>query len=177
MGKRYLFYIRGIERNIVITDESDNKEIEYRENEISKILSGSKNVVFRTEKDSLILRPHEVCGVIIQELDPNAKRSNKKQSDAPPVEHVLTPEVGEVDELISALDEDVVTNTEEALDIEEQSLDIPVSLPQQDNGNETSERKIMEQKMIDLEKEQAVDERIQEIIQEKKEREKEDGDT
>ncbi|MHA1815771.1 MAG: hypothetical protein ACTSX1_07180 [Candidatus Heimdallarchaeaceae archaeon] len=74
MSKKFLFYLKDVERAIVVTDLDHNKDIKETEDEISKLMVSSNVLVFRTKRDSLIVRPNDIRGILIQVLDNEKKK-------------------------------------------------------------------------------------------------------
>lgn len=78
MSKKFMFYLKDVDRPIVVTDSQHKKSMEETEDEISKLLSESSKILsFSTKRDSLVVRPNDIRGVFIQTLD------KKKETEVP----------------------------------------------------------------------------------------------
>lgn len=67
MAKKVVFYLKGLNKNIVITDKSGMTLEKISEN-VGKMLSSGKVVEFRTKSDALIAKTSEISAVLIQKI-------------------------------------------------------------------------------------------------------------
>jgi len=65
MARKFIYYLKGFSRTIVLTDKDEDKPIEEITSKISKLMSGCKVSKFETDKDILIVRPSDIIGVHI----------------------------------------------------------------------------------------------------------------
>lgn len=66
MARKFIYYLNGYSRTIVITDNDDGRPIEEITEKISKIMSGCKVSKFETDNDILIIRPSDIVAVHIE---------------------------------------------------------------------------------------------------------------
>lgn len=66
MSTKFIYYIEGVSRNIVITDQ-DETEISLDElaARASSIMAGDRISKFQTDKDVLVVRPNEIKAIHI----------------------------------------------------------------------------------------------------------------
>lgn len=76
MGKKFVFYLKGGNRSITITDLNENRSLSVLHDEISKLMAGDRVCQFKTNTDAICLRPTEISGVHIQEA-----RTERLQKD------------------------------------------------------------------------------------------------
>lgn len=65
MARKFIYYLKGFSRTIVITDKDESKPIEEVVAKISSFMAGCKVSKFETDKDILIVRPSDIIGVHI----------------------------------------------------------------------------------------------------------------
>jgi len=65
MARKFIYYLKGYSRTIVLTDQNEDKPIEEITSKISKFMSGCKVSKFETDNDILIVRPSDIVGVHI----------------------------------------------------------------------------------------------------------------
>lgn len=72
MGKKFVFYLKGGNRSITITDHKEKRSLKDLQDIISNMVSSDKIIRFTTSADCLMLKPAEIGGVHIQELSSGA---------------------------------------------------------------------------------------------------------
>jgi len=65
MARKFIYYLKGFSRTIVITDKDESRPIEEIVDKISKCMSGCKVFKFETDNDILIVRPSDIMGIHI----------------------------------------------------------------------------------------------------------------
>lgn len=65
MARKFIYYLKGFSRTIVITDKDESRTIEETVDKISKCMAGCKVSKFETDNDILIVRPSDILGVHI----------------------------------------------------------------------------------------------------------------
>jgi hypothetical protein len=75
MGKRFLFYMKGHQKPITITDSKEDKNIPDLVKEITNSIASSPVIYFSTDCDGILLRSCEISGVCIT----NIEKYNKKK--------------------------------------------------------------------------------------------------
>ena len=65
MARKFIYYLKGFSRTIVLTDKDEDTPIEEITSKISKFMSGHKVSKFETDNDILIVRPSDIMGVHI----------------------------------------------------------------------------------------------------------------
>jgi hypothetical protein len=75
MARKFIYYMKGFSRTIVITDNDDSVPIEEITSKISKTMSGNRVSEFETSNDILIVRPQDIAGIHI------VKDSSEQDSD------------------------------------------------------------------------------------------------
>lgn len=68
---RFLFYVKDVNRPIVMTDVSNTKSREDLEKELSSCLAGTKILSFGTKDDLFISKPWEIRGILVQNVEKN----------------------------------------------------------------------------------------------------------
>ena len=110
MARKFIYYMKGFSRTIVITDKDESKSMEEMVAKISRFMAGCKVSKFETDNDILIVRPSDIIGVHI------AKDSSKHEDDYNSKES--TEENIRLQSIVPEIDlGDIETNNE--LDVEE----------------------------------------------------------
>lgn len=78
MGKKYLFYLRGQSRAILITDQDETRPASVVSEELSNSLEDNTFCEFSTKNDSIIIRTSSIDSIHIQET---SKSSDKTTID------------------------------------------------------------------------------------------------
>lgn len=74
MGKKFIFYLKGVGRGIVITDPEDVTTLDEVSNKIDSVLSGKVVAKFSSGDDALIVRSNEIIGVHVIDDEDKFKR-------------------------------------------------------------------------------------------------------
>jgi len=132
MARKFIYYLKGFSRTIVITDTDENKPMEEIVSKISKAMAGVKVSKFETDNDILIVRPSDIVGVHIAK--DSSKHEDVVYTDEPPAENIrLQSIVPEIDL------GDIETNDE--LEVEEI---IEEKISEDDSSEEDINKKIEE---------------------------------
>lgn len=79
MSKRFVFYLNGGKRNIVITDYKNEDSLEKTEEKVMECITSLGIVKFKTETDILIVKPTEISAIhIITDVQSNHKNIDTK---------------------------------------------------------------------------------------------------
>ena len=82
MARKFIYYLKGYSRTIVITDKGEDEPIEEIVSKISQFMSGCKVSKFETDNDILIVRPSDIIGVHIAK-DSSKHEEEYKMEDEP----------------------------------------------------------------------------------------------
>lgn len=106
MGKRFLYYLRGHNKPIAITDISEDRDIEELSENITNMLCGSEICEFSTHFDGIIARPNDIIAVYISDIERDPSKIKVKPEK----------KVDEIDEKIDIDLLDLTDETEEDVD-------------------------------------------------------------
>jgi len=124
MGKKFVFYLKGGNRSITITDLKETRSLAVLHDEMAKIMAGDRVCQFKTDTDAICLRPTEISGVHIQEA-----RTEKLQRD---IDSAMNEQDESFMEELSSLTDPVFSpenktkinlSSSPAIDIEEEEID------------------------------------------------------
>ncbi|MCK5015542.1 MAG: hypothetical protein KAS32_00560 [Candidatus Peribacteraceae bacterium] len=119
MAKKFVFYLKGVGRGIVITDPEDETTLDEVSKKVDTILSGKVVAKFSSENDALVVRSNEIIGVHI--IDDEDKFKRVAFEDAEDSMNVI-PEINLEFNEIEVPQEDIVENIVEDDNIPEDLL-------------------------------------------------------
>jgi len=98
MSRKFVIYLKGVNRGIVITDDDTSKTSDDLASKVAAIMSGYKICEFKTKTDCIIIRPSEITGIHIQ----GGPFSDKTTIEA--IEEYDDGKIGDINETIPELD-------------------------------------------------------------------------
>lgn len=131
MARKFIYYLRGFSRTIVLTDKDESVKIEKVVDKISNVMAGNKVSKFETDNDILIVRPSDIIGVHIAK-DSSKLEEYYNQEEFPEEENIklqnIVPEIdlGDI-ETKEDLDVDIIeeeTTSEEVEVTEEENMEL-----------------------------------------------------
>jgi len=118
MARKFIYYLKGLSRTIVITDKDESRPIEEIVGKISKVMSGYKVSKFETDNDILIVRPSDIVGVHIEKDSQKHDDKHIKKIEENINLQSIVPEF-DLDDIESNIDEPI-----ENISIDENSLEM-----------------------------------------------------
>lgn len=113
MARKFIYYLKGYSRTIVITDKDDSRPIEETVDKISRVMSGCKVSKFETDNDILIVRPSDIIGVHIEKE--TSKHEEDKKIKEPINLQSIVPEI-DLDDIESNVEENCNIKIEDSFD-------------------------------------------------------------
>lgn len=68
MGKKFVFYLKGVQRAIAITDQSDSVPLSQCSKTISEAMASDSIFTVSNDRDVLILKPTEISAIHVTEI-------------------------------------------------------------------------------------------------------------
>ena len=126
MARKFIYYLKGFSRTIVITDKDETTSMEETISKISKLMSGHRVSKFETDNDILIVRPSDIIGVHIAKDFSESSYMDEQEDDDNIRLQSIVPEIdlGELDSEDDMLeDQNIKTESIDEQDGEEDTKD------------------------------------------------------
>jgi len=134
MARKFIYYLRGFSRTIVLTDKDESIKIENVVDKISNVMAGNKVSKFETDNDILIVRPSDIIGVHITK-DSSKLEEYYNQEEFPEEENIklqnIVPEIdlGDIDtkedlDVDNIIEGRVISYEDEAESTEDENMEL-----------------------------------------------------
>lgn len=123
--RRFVFYLNGVSRSIVITDQNDDMTLEEASNNASNLMLGDKISKFGTKTDTLLVKPTDIQAIHIiddQIGDTTESDDSNLQSFVPDID---LDEIDGDEEDIQITEDDITNNNSTEEDNTEEDVVIP----------------------------------------------------
>lgn len=139
MARKFIYYLKGFSRTIVLTDRDENRPIEEIVTNISKCMAGCKVSKFETDNDILIVRPSDIIGVHI------AKDSSKHEEydqEEPIEENIrlqsIVPDIdlGDIDDNTETEMEELLEDTVQEDEIQQEEIELEENIEESKDATE-----------------------------------------